>query len=469
VTRRLIIIGGGIAGLSAAYRAHELLGASADTWEVLLLEASPQVGGKLRTTHHEGHALEHGPNAFLDPAPALKDLVERSKLPILTAAHAAKRRFLVRDRKLYELKPDPAHFLRSGLLPLTASLRLAREPFIGRRRSTHNNHPGEGWGDESVHAFFARRFGPKAADLFAAPLASGVFAGDPKQLSLPAAFPQLAAMEEEHGSLIKALSQLKKRKDAGHPMPTLHAPAAGMQALAEALAENAPFTIRTDAPVDALALNGSHWDISVSGLSPLAADALILATPATAAANLLQPHLPAAAATLKRIPYPHLIVLHLLYAPDQANRFPQAFGALHAHDGTSNLLGTLHESHIFPTRSSSGALLLRVLLGGTTRPDLATLPDPDLLHTAITELAQLHNLSAPPIHTNITHHPASIPQYHLGHARLIADLTAQQRAIPTPPLALCGNYLTGVSLSDTAASGHQAADSLIPHMPSQAP
>lgn len=457
MTQRIVVIGGGIAGLSAAYRAHELSSGGPGAAEVLLLESRAELGGKVRTAADAGHIFERGPNAFISPGPELSKLVELSGVEVLSADPAAKRRFLCKGGALHELDTNPIALLKSGVMSATAKLRALAEPTIGKRTSEHGNHASDGWGDESVESFFTRRFGAKMAAVFAGPLVSGIYAGDPKRLSLPACFPRLAAMESEHGSIIRGMSALRKE---GVKIPTLQTPSTGMQSIPLGLGAAAPFVVRTGVSVSSMSPAGEGWELSLSDGEHVDASAVVIATPSYAAADLLQSTAVGTAAALAKISHPHLAVVSLVYAADQAALAPKGFGALYVHDGSSDLLGVLHESHIFPSRGVGGSLHLRVMMGGATRPELADRTDAELTQLAIEELAALHGFTSAPTQTLVTRWPDSIPQYDLGHARLIKDALDGLQASSPPPVALAGNYLSGVSLSDTAASGVQAAEAV---------
>ena len=457
MTQTLVVIGGGIAGLSCAYSAHERLIASSADVRVLLLEAGSELGGRVRTRESAGHIFEEGPNAYIRPSAELSSLIERSGVEILTADDSAKRRFLCKGGELHELSTHPLKLLKSSFLSTTAKLRAAAEPTIGARRSEHGNHASEGWGDESVDAFFTRRFGPKMAATFAAPLVSGIYAGDPKRLSLASCFPRLADMEARHGSIIKGMMALRKE---GVKIPMMQAPAQGMQSIPRALGANAPFEIRTSVSVTGVTPSDTSWSLSLSSGEELRAEALCVATPNRHAASLLSASLPSVSAPIAKIRSPHLAVVSLIYSKEQAGSAPRGFGALHVHDGASSLLGVIHESHVFPARSVDGSLHMRVMMGGATRPDMADLADAELAALATEELQRLHGFAGEPAHAHVTRWPEAIPQYELGHSRLIQDARAALESSVAPPLALAGNYLTGVSLSDTATSGAEAAKTL---------
>jgi protoporphyrinogen/coproporphyrinogen III oxidase len=177
---RVVVIGAGIAGLTLAYRLRAQLG---DGGEVVVLEQSDRLGGYLRSEQREGFLIESGPNGFLDNAPDTLALVgELGLRSSLTVSHdSARRRFVFRHGRLHLLPASATAFLRSGLLSLGAKLRIAAEPFAGRKPDR----------DETIDAFAARRLGREAADVLIDPMVSGVVAGDARQLSLQASFPTI--------------------------------------------------------------------------------------------------------------------------------------------------------------------------------------------------------------------------------------------------------------------------------------
>ena len=450
----MVIIGGGFAGLAAAY---ELRRAS-ETTDVLLLESGNRLGGKVTTVAHERGVCEEGPNAMLSPDGALKELIDLSGVDLLEADDSAKRRYLCHSGRLIEISPNPLQLYRKGALSLRGTLRMLCEQFIGPRECKHGNHASAQWGDESVHLFLKRRFGAELADRFGAPMVSGIFAGNPKSLSLQSCFPKLASLEEEHGSVIKGLKAIRSE---GRQQPRLYSPRAGMQGIPDGLAKRNDFEVRTDAKVTGLRPDGEKWMVDTAGQEPIAADAVILATPAAVTSQLLSSLCSGAAALLRKISSPHLAVINLLYEGADTTKAPRAFGALHSQDGQSELLGVLHESHIFPDRQPDGSLQLRVMLGGALRPEMGSYADSDLIEAAARELQRLHGFTAQPLIMGIRRWNSAIPQYELGHARLIKDALAAINDSHMSPLELAGNYLQGVSLSDTATSGRHAGQKIL--------
>ena len=259
--RRLVVVGGGISGLAAASAAREEAARAALPLEILILERAATVGGKAQTRRHDTWLVEGGPTGFLDNEPVLDRLVALAGLEKLPAEAASARRFVVRGGRPRELKPSPLGFTTSGLLSPPGLIRIALEPFQPRGSSA----------DESVWEFARRRLGRQAADRLIAPMVLGVFAGDARRISLPAAFPRMAALEREHGSLIRALIRLRraKGKSAGGPAGpggTLTSFRDGLQSLPVALAQRGDFDVRTGADVTGLAhVPGRGWRIAVAG------------------------------------------------------------------------------------------------------------------------------------------------------------------------------------------------------------
>jgi oxygen-dependent protoporphyrinogen oxidase len=234
-----------------------------------------------------------------------------------------------------------------------------------------------------------------------------------------------------------------------------------MQSIPDGLAKRDDFEVRTDSKVTALRPDGEKWMVDTAERESIAADAVILATPAAATSQLLSSLCTGAAALLKKITSPHLAVINLLYEGADATKAPRAFGALHSQNGQSELLGVLHESHIFPDRQPDGSLQLRVMLGGALRPEMESYEDNDLIESAVKELQRLHRFSARPLVLGIRRWNSAIPQYELGHARLINDAISAIKGSNMGPLELAGNYLQGVSLSDTATSGRHAGQKIL--------
>jgi len=447
---RLVVVGGGISGLAAAWTA-----AADPALDVLVLERDPEVGGKARTARRDGWLIEEGPTAY-QSEPEVERLVEECGLGAarLDAAAASARRFVVRGGRPREIDPHPLRFARSGLLGPLDLLRVACEPLVPGKR---------GDAEESVWSFAARRLGRGAADRLIAPMVLGVFAGDAKRISLPAAFPRMAALERRYGSLIKAMIAGRKERRArggggpAGPGGALRSFRDGLQSLPRALAGSGRFAVRTGAAVTDLRQLDGGWELRLAGGEAVAADAVILAVEPGAIAGLIRPLAPQAAQELAAVPMPPVVVAAFGYGAAVRQALPTGFGMLVPRGEGARILGCLWDTHLFPGRSPDGALLVRSMLGGAVDPGVAALDDVALVDQVRRDLRRLLGVREAPEFVHLARWDRAIPQYEVGHLDRVARVEAAVAGLPG--LFLAGNGLHGVSFGKAAATGVRAAES----------
>lgn len=458
------VVGGGVAGLATAF---ELAARAGDAVELRLLEGAPRVGGNLRTEQADGYRVEWGPNGFLDSVPATLDLVRRLGLEdeLVRADAGAARRFLLRRGRLHLLPSGPLSFLTSGVLSLGGRLRVLGEPW------TRPPTPGR---DETVHEFAARHLGEEAASVLVGAMVSGVFAGDARNLSLAAAFPKMAEMEAEHGSLVRAMvargkarrrarRELAARAARGEAAPELARPggpagpagtltsfAEGIETLPRALARALGERVALGAEVRALAPcdgadGGPRYRLVLASGERLDADALVLAQPAPRAAPLAAALDGALGVELAAIPSAPLAVVALAYDAAAIGGAPRGFGFLAPRGQGLRLLGCLWDSSLFPHRAPAGKVLLRVMIGGALDPEAAALDDEELLATVRGELGRAMGIAAAPERTWVFRHRLGIAQYPPGHLARLARI--EQRLAAHPGLFVAGQSYRGVAMN----------------------
>jgi oxygen-dependent protoporphyrinogen oxidase len=451
--KRVVVVGAGVSGLAAARSAHERARELGTPVEVRVLEREPDVGGKAVSLPRDGWLVETGPTGYLDNQPEVDQLVTWAGLSKLPADAASARRFLVRGGRMREIQTSPLGFARAGILGPTGLLRLAVEPLVPRR-------PPEK-GDETIWDFAARRVGRQAADRMIAPMVLGVFAGDARQLSLPAAFPKMREIENEHGSLVRGLiaRARQKRLEGGPagPSGTLTSFADGLQELPRGLARHPDIAVHTSSPAHALSKTpDGRFEIAANG-DRLEADAVVLAVEPWAAAALLAPIRPESARLLEEIETPPVSVVALGFGSESFDRVPRGFGVLIPRGEGYRTLGVLWDTHLFPGRSPQGHLLVRAMLGGSVDPEAARLPEDEQIALCRRELGRLFGLQAEPVFQHVAVWPRAIAQYTVGHldrlARIEADL---QRA---PALHIAGNGLHGIAFAKAAVRGLEAGRS----------
>ena len=455
----MLVIGAGISGLTAAFTALRA------GLEVTVLEAGPVPGGKARTSSEAGYTLDWGPNGFLTNVPDALEVVTalglRSELQ--PAADAAERRYLYWDGDLRRIPTSPGSFLRTELLSPPGKLRALSE-FVYARSVRR---------EESVHDFMARHFGYEAARVFSGPFVQGISAGDARRLSLDAMFPRLRQLESSHGSLLRGLAAARSAARAvsreradGRLTSFRHG---GVQRFVDALAAELGERVRTGVTVTGLrhqpGREGSNGvTVQLAGGETLAAERLVLATPAYVTADLLEPIAPAASAALRDIRYVDVHVLGFGFDRIDVPYPLDGFGFLVPRGQKVRVLGGLWSSVVFPDQAPAGKLGLRVLAGGALDPGFSGLRDDEALATARRDLETTMGIVAEPEYQRVIHWPCGIPQFELGHLERVASARrALAQALPGARLA--GNYLDGVGINDAVRTARSAARSLLPLSP----
>ena len=440
--KRLVVIGGGISGTAAAFTAKKRAREIARELDVVLLEKEAEVGGKALSLAENGWLFETGPLGYLNNEPVVDELARDAGLEseVLRAGEAQSHRFVFARGRPREVKASPVGFAASGILSVGGLLRVAREPWIPGKRDED---------DESVWDFAARRLGAEFADRLIHPMVLGIFAGDAKRLSLPAAFPLMAELEREHGSLIRA-QIARARRSKGPRGSVLSSFRDGMQALPRALAARGGFTVRTSSSVRAVD-RGEGYRIALEGGEVLSADAVILACEGFQSSALLSGIAPEVSRKLLEIPTPPIYVVALGYGPEARMAIPEGFGVLIPRNAGYRTLGVTCDGYLFPGRSREGHLLVRVLFGGTFDPRVHEVASSEIARTAADEMKRLFSFGAQPRFVRTRCWPRAIPQYEMGHLSRRAGIDRALQALPGVYLA--GNALHGTSFGKAAARG----------------
>jgi protoporphyrinogen/coproporphyrinogen III oxidase len=441
---RVVIVGAGISGLSLAHRLHQLAPAAA----VTVLDAADRVGGCVRTEHRDGFTVECGPNGFLDSKPSTAKLARGLGLSgqmVPASDAAARNRYLFLGRGLEPLPRGPLDLLRSRLLSVRGKLELLAEPLRRRRR---------GGGPESVAAFARRRAGRDAAEVFADALVTGIHGGDPAVLDVRAAFPRLALLEAAHGSVVRGMMRTRKK---GTPRGRLWSFRGGLATLTDTLRDRLPTPPVLGVRVRRIERRPDGWSVVADGHDRWEADAVVLACPAYAQAEMLADLDPELAALVGGIAYNRIAVVALGY---HAADVPAAdgFGFIAPQRLRRDLLGVQWCSATYPDRAPPGMVLWRALCGGWNRPDVVDWPDERLVAAVRAELRLAQRVTAEPAFVHVVRWDRAIPQYLLGHPERVAAIEA--RAGRHPGLVVAGNAYRGVALNDCTEQAEMIAKAL---------
>jgi protoporphyrinogen/coproporphyrinogen III oxidase len=454
---RVVIVGGGITGLAAAYR----LAQSAPDVAVTLIEREPRLGGKILTERVDGFVIEGGPDTFLSYKP--RGLGLCAELGLTGRLHGTnpqlRRTYVARGAALHDL-PDglsgliPTRFgplARSPLLSPLGKLRLALDYLLPARA------PGA---DESVAAFVQRRLGREAYDRLIEPLLSGIYAGEGAELSLAATFPQLRQAELSGGSLIRGMLAARRPapppKPDGQPWAAFVAPTTGLAELVEALEAHMPqVEILRGQVVTRLTPAGQGYRVQLANGDERSAGALILATPAFVTADLVADLDADLAAALRAIPYASTATVSVAYPLADIPRPLDGYGYLIPRAENRPILACTWTSTKFPQRAPAGFGLLRAFVGRAHQAGALDLGDEALLALVRAEFERTLGITAPPALWRVFRWPRAMPQYTLGHLDRLAVI--DQRLRHHPGLSLAGNAYHGVGIPDCIASGETAA------------
>jgi len=468
--RRVVVVGGGIAGLAAAHRLVELNKEQSLGLEVMLLEASSRLGGTIATERVDDFIVEAGPDSFITEKPWALRLSERLGLSSrLVSTQAAYQKIYVVHNGRLEPLPEgffmlaPTRFwpfVQTPLFSWGGKLRMAAEIFLPR---------GAMDGDESLGAFVRRRLGAEALDRIAQPLIGGIYAADPDQLSLSATMPRFKEMERARRSIILSMASEQRRRarnretGSGARWSLFVTLVGGMQELVESIASRLAGCVRLNTPIIRLAQDPdkSLWRITTRENETFEAKGVILATSAFQTGAILNQVASTAAADLQQITYASTATVSLAYRKDDFPEQLDSFGFVVPAMESRKIMACTFSSLKYPGRAPESCVLLRAFVGGSLQPKLFQDDDATMVKNVRAELAGLLGVTAQPFFSRLWRHPNSLPQYLVGHEARIKRIETALGGFPT--LALAGSAYHGVGISDCVRAGEEAAEKIANH------
>ncbi len=460
--KRIAIIGGGVSGLSAAFTLEKqrLAGASL---EYVLFESSPRLGGVLVTERVDGCLLEAGPDSFLTEKPWASELCREVNLgdQLVGSNDGDRKTYIVVKGKLVVI-PDglmfmvPTKITPTMLSPLfspRAKLRMAGEWFHPPRKADT---------DETVAAFVERHYGPEMVERLADPLLSGVYGGLASELSVRAVLPRFAEMEAKHGSLGRAMLAARKKMTYGPKTPAkplFTSLKDGMQQLVDALIPRLlASALQTNSPAQRIQRQNGGWVVS-AGYASDRFDAVVIATPANVAAELVGMASAELATELRGIRYTSSVTVNLGFDQGVRASLPPGFGFLVPRSEGKRMLAATFVHNKFPHRAPEDRAILRCFMGGAPDEQVLQASDEEILGIVREELRQIVKLTGDPLFARVYRWKAAMALYGVGHLERLQRIDSLLQELPG--LALAGNGYRGIGVPDCIRSGSDAANKVL--------
>lgn len=445
------IIGGGITGLTAAFRLSQ------KQVPVTLYEAGNRVGGPIQTLCENGYLSEYGPNTILETSPKIGSLIRDLGLEPrrIDSNPAMNKNYIIRNRKLVQLPMGAVRFLASPLFSISAKVRLSFEPFIRTKPKTD---------DESLADFVVRRVGREFLDYAINPFVTGVYAGNPEDLSVRYGFPKLKALEDKYGSImmgaVLGARERKKRPEIEKAKAKKLSFDDGLQILPDTIHAKLGSAVEMNSEVTRLRPATDGWIVTlkVNGREEQRThSAVILAAPAYRTAQIqIESEQPNYFSLLKEIVHPPVARIVTGFRREDVQDPLDGFGFLVPKAEKLNILGTTFSSSIFPNRAPAGHVLLTTFIGGCRQPELATLPADKLFDLTLRDLQRILGVRGKPTYQHHVLFPWAIPQYNVGHKKFVDFMNETEARMPG--LYFAGNYRDGISAGSSIVSGHDVAD-----------
>ncbi len=468
-TKHVVIVGGGISGMSAAFRLSELSGAQDYPLDVTLIEARERLGGVIHTIKKDGFLIDSGPDNFITAKPWALALARRLGIEseLISTNEAHRSAMEVRKGRLLPLPEGFLLMAPTKILPvlttplfsLPGKLRMGLELFAPARKSNE---------DESLASFVIRRFGREALDRVVQPLISGIYTAKPERLSLRATMPRFLDLEAQYGSVIRGMwAEGKKRKTTGsgarYSMFVTFRD--GLHSLVQAL-ENRLDHVRFRLGQRVARVNKNvtdhdapSWNVKMQDGSSVEAHGVIIAGPAKHAGAMLVDLDEGLARQLSAVGYASSAVVHLAYKREQIPHPLDAFGFVVPMIEKRNIIAASFSSVKYQGRAPEGFVLLRAFMGGALQPEIVQQDDKDLTKTARSDLYDLLGVDTEPMFAVVSRWPDSMAQYDVGHLERVADMRRMLAA--HQGLQLAGNGFEGVGVPDCVHAGERAAEGLL--------
>lgn len=451
----IVIIGAGISGLSTAIFLKER-GVNS-----LIIEKSTTPGGVLTSIKEGGFTMDFASNSTLEKNIHIAELIEYLDIKdeVLTANRESKSRIILRNNTLHTLA-GPLSLIMTKLISWRGKFRVLKEPFIKVKRDGS---------DESVADFVSRRLGKELLDYVLNPVISGIFAGDPKELSLKAAYSNMQDMELQHGSIIAgSVAKILSKSKSSEPKPSraMLSFKEGMQQLTDSAYRKIEDQIETEATVTSITKSGSGYVVTYKKgdeLFNVTTKRVITTTPAYITSKLISQMAKEVSSplcsSLDSIKYPPVMVLNLGYRVEDIAKKLDSFGFLIPESEKKSFLGAIWSSTIFKNRAPEGRALFTIFIGGSRNSDILSKEREELIREVKSDFESIMGIEGEAIMQKDKVWPKAIPQYNIGHLQIVDEINQFQNNYPG--ITISGNYIGGNAVADCINHAYSVASKVL--------
>jgi len=465
--KKVVIVGGGITGLSAAFYMQKEAREKGLPLDVILVEASNRLGGKIQTVRRNGFIIERGPDSFLIRKKSMDILAQDLGIEGELVKNATGQAYVLVGGELHPIPggsvmgipTEIGPFLKTGLFSLAGKLRAAGDFVLPRSNIK---------GDQSLGGFFRRRFGGEVVENLIEPLLSGVYAGDIDHMSLESTFPQFYAVEKKHRSLILGMKkttpkQLPQKDGHGAKKEgVFHTFRNGLETVVEAIEQQLePGSVMKGVRIDAIEAPGMAGEKTILEMNDgrkIEADAIILTTGHEMAGRLFAPH--GLLRDLREIPTTSVATVALAFPEEHVVQDKEGTGFLVSRSSDYSITACTWTHRKWPTTTPAGKVLIRAFVGRVGDEAIVDLPDAEIEKIVLADLGQVMNITGKPDFTVVTRWKKDRPQYRVGHKQRIAAARAELES-KFPQVKLAGASYNGVGLPDCIDQGRVAVQEVL--------
>lgn len=463
--KKIVIAGGGITGLSAAFYMQKQIREQKLPIDIILVEATNRLGGKIHTVRRNGYIIERGPDSFLIRKKSMDRLAEELGIADQLVKNATGQSYILLNDELHPIPggsimgvpTEVGPFMSSNLFSLSGKLRAAGDFFLPRSDIK---------GDQSLGRFFRRRFGNEVVNNLIEPLLSGVYAGDIDNMSMEATFPQFVDVEKKHRSLILGMKKTKPKPEQlpnkGHAAKkegAFHTFRNGLETIVEALEAQLPeVKFIKGVRLNEIEQQDGRTYVTLNEGTVIDADAVILTTGHAMARQLFEPH--GYLQQLDDIRTSSVATVTLAFPKEAVVQDKEGTGFLVSRSGDYSITACTWVNRKWPTTTPDGKVLLRAFVGRIGEEAIVDLPDDKIEDIVVEDLRKIFEINGKPEFSIVTRWKEDRPQYRVGHKQLIAD-AKKELSEAFPNIELAGASYEGVGLPDCIDQGQAAADRVI--------